>query len=442
MAATQRMNIDILARDKTAKAVNSSRKRFEGLKKSLLNVKTAMAGIGFALLARNLIKTGMSIEGLQVRLKFLFGTAEEGAKAFDKMAEFASKVPFSLEQIQQGAGVLAVVSKDANQLAKIMEITGNVAAVTGLDFKTTAEQIQRSLSAGISAADLFREKGVRDMLGFQAGATVSIQETVVAFERVFGKGGRFGNATDELAKTFEGTLSMIGDKIFNFKRAILEAGLFPELKKQFGDLDNFLADNGEQIDKIAKTIGETLGKAVAATADGMKFLAKHSDALLFTLKALVVLKLAKLFWAISVAIGAASVQMANFNLLTKKNIILLGATGLVIFWEQIGKQIDKVRGKVEELKEILPKPEEDTKKIEKYTEATTTLVDETKALADATKNLKKITDGLLTDEESLLQTRDKTLESLKQNAAFVKLALEDQEKWIGRVSDEYEEQQQ
>ena len=29
------------------------------------------------------------------------------------------------------------------------------------------------------------------MLGFKAGATVSIEDTVKAFEKVFGKGGRF-----------------------------------------------------------------------------------------------------------------------------------------------------------------------------------------------------------------------------------------------------------
>ena len=37
----------------------------------------------------------------------------------------------------------------------------------------------------------------------------SIEETIKAFEKVFGKGGRFGKATDELATTFTGTLSMI-----------------------------------------------------------------------------------------------------------------------------------------------------------------------------------------------------------------------------------------
>jgi hypothetical protein len=33
------------------------------------------------------------------------------------MAKFAAKVPFSLEEIQAGSGVLAVVSKDAKELA-------------------------------------------------------------------------------------------------------------------------------------------------------------------------------------------------------------------------------------------------------------------------------------------------------------------------------------
>ena len=47
------------------------------------------------------------------------------------MAKFASKVPFSLEQIQQGAGNLAVVSKNADELQKMLEITGRVATVTG-----------------------------------------------------------------------------------------------------------------------------------------------------------------------------------------------------------------------------------------------------------------------------------------------------------------------
>src|SRR5210317_564704 len=260
--ATKKVNIDIIARDKSQQALNKVRGNLDGVKKAVFNVRNALAGLGAGLVIRNLVNTGKEIEGLQVRLKFLFGSAEEGAKAFDKMAKFASKVPFSLQEIQAGSGNLAVVAKDADELANLMEITGNVAAATGLDFRTAAEQIQRSFSAGIGAADLFREKGVRNMLGFQAGATVSIEETREAFAKVFGKGGQFGKATDELAETFEGTLSMIGDKIFNFKRVLLEAGFFEELKNQFGDLDNFLENNARELDKIATSVGKNLANGM------------------------------------------------------------------------------------------------------------------------------------------------------------------------------------
>tara|TARA_R100001591_G_scaffold47090_1_gene57798 strand:+ start:581 stop:2665 length:2085 start_codon:yes stop_codon:yes gene_type:complete len=258
----QNLVINILAKDKTKQAFGVLKTRLGVLKQSIFSVQSALVGIGAGLVVRNLVNTGKELENLRTRLKFLLKDTNEGAKAFDNMVKFASKVPFSLEEIQSGSGILATVTDNADDLQKMLQITGNVAAVTGLDFRTASEQIQRSFSAGIGSADLFREKGVRNMLGFKAGATVSIEETVQAFEKVFGKGGRFGNATDELAQTFAGTLSMIGDKIFNFKKVLLEAGFFEELKKQFGDLDKFLSDNAERLDEIATTVGKNLAQAV------------------------------------------------------------------------------------------------------------------------------------------------------------------------------------
>ena len=258
----QNLVINILAKDKTKQAFGVLKTRLGVLKQSIFSVQSALVGIGAGLVVRNLVNTGKELENLRTRLKFLLKDTNEGAKAFDNMVKFASKVPFSLEEIQSGSGILATVTDNADDLQKMLQITGNVAAVTGLDFRTASEQIQRSFSAGIGAADLFREKGVRNMLGFKAGATVSIEETVQAFEKVFGKGGRFGNATDELAQTFAGTLSMIGDKIFNFKKVLLEAGFFEELKKQFGDLDKFLSDNAKRLDEIATTVGKNLAQAV------------------------------------------------------------------------------------------------------------------------------------------------------------------------------------
>lgn len=261
------------------KVVGNSSKRMSGglnnLSKSLARVTAtatkvgAVLGVAFgAIFVKGVIDTGIQIENLQIRLKALFGTAEEGERAFEKMLEFAGKVPFTLGEIQQASGNLAVVADDADELAEVLKITGNVAAVTGLDFRQTAEQIQRSFSGGIASADVFRERGVRDLLGFSAGATVSAEETREAFERVFGKGGTFGNVTDELANTLTGTLSMIKDKFMQFQIAVSES-FFEELKMQFGDLNVFLDNNQEKIKEIGKTLGESLAKFTRFLVDNI-----------------------------------------------------------------------------------------------------------------------------------------------------------------------------
>ena len=346
--ATQKLNIDIVAKDRSKRALNNLQTNLGKLKASVFNLRNAFIGLGAGLVIRNIVNTGKQIENLQVQLKFLFGSAQEGAKAFDEMAKFASKVPFSLEEIQRGSGVLAVVSDDADELANLMKITGNVAAVTGLDFKTTAEQIQRSLSAGISAADLFRDKGVKDMLGFKAGATVSIEETVAAFERVFGEGGRFDGATDELAKTFSGTLSMIGDKVFNFKRTLLDAGFFSQLKAQFGDLNKSLEKNSEAMDKIAITIGTVMAVAVEKVANGIKLIAKFSDELGFALKVIISLKIGAMFVRWAIALRTVYLSLAAIVGLSGVGLKLVAASAVAAgaAYYALGIELDKIEKKI------------------------------------------------------------------------------------------------
>ena len=367
-----KLNIDIVARDKTKQALGRVRSSLSNLKKSIFSVQSALIGLGAGVVIKNLVSTGREIENLRTRLKFLLKNTDEGAKAFDNMAKFASKVPFSLEEISSGSGILATVTDNADDLQKMLEITGNVAATTGLDFRTAAEQIQRSFSAGIGAADLFREKGVRNMLGFKAGATVSIEETVAAFERVFGKGGRFGNSTDELAKTFEGTLSMIGDKIFTFKKVLLEAGFFDELKKQFGDLDKFLSDNAEQLDKIAISVGRNLARAIKGAVDIGKDLLPLLQNIGRTLKSIVdgFLSLPAFVQSVGV-VGAllfgkkGALAIAGVSFLIDKINDLIDRTNQAQFEELINiKSVEEADAKITQLRESIKSLDTDLMNIE------------------------------------------------------------------------------
>lgn len=330
-------------------AIDNTKRAFSGIKNSVFNLRNALAGIGIGLVTKQFIDTGKQVEKLSVRFKFLFGSVDEGKRAFDNLTKFASKVPFSLEEISSASGNLAVVAKDADELSKILEITGNVAAVTGLDFETTASQIQRSFSGGIASADVFREKGVRSLLGFEAGASASAEETAKRFEEVFGKGGRFGKATDDLANTFEGTLSMIGDKLFKFKKDVSDSAFFETLKDEFSDLNEFLETNSAFLTQFAMDLGKNLSSAVKALSSSIKFV--YDNLVIFTNAvrvfiglglALIVSSIITKFIKLKVAIGGASVAMTLFNSLTRKN--LLFASGAIILGN-----LDKIFKKLKQL---------------------------------------------------------------------------------------------
>jgi len=348
--AQERLQIRLDAVDNTKKAFNSLQGNTQSAKNALFNLKNVLIGLGGGLALRSIINVGKQIEGLGVRFKFLFGSLQEGNKAFTELTNFAAKVPFSLEEISAASGNLAVVSKDAKQLAKILEITGNVAAVTGLDFQTTASQIQRAFSGGLAAADVFREKGVRKLLEFSDGASASADETAKRFEEVFGKGGRFGEATSELAKTFEGTLSMLGDKLFKFKSTIVKAGFFDTLKKEFGDLNKFAEKHAEALDEIAVTIGTVLAEAIVGLSEALKVLVKYSSELVEVFKVIIAYKLAAMFLRWGYALIPVVTGLTTIAALSGVGLALVAAAaaaGTAAYF-LLGQQIDAIKKKAEE----------------------------------------------------------------------------------------------
>ena len=394
---TKKVNIDIVARDKTKRAVEQSKRGLGSIKTAALAVSAALATIGAGRAISGLIQVGKEVESLRVRFKFLFGSVSEGNKAFDALANFASRVPFSLQEISLASGNLAVVAKDADQLSKILEITGNVAATTGLDFQTTASQIQRAFSGGIAAADVFREKGVRSLLGFEQGAKVSIDQTIQRFEEVFGKGGRFGNATDELANTFEGTVSMLGDKFFKFQNDVNQS-FFTELKAQFGDLNQFLANNEDEIAEFGREIGEALATGVRFTADAVVLLKDNFDLLKAALIAIISVKVISFLYGMATAISVVNGRMVVLNATMRKNLIFIAATGVVfgiqkiidalgLFGDEVEENTNSQNAYNDSLKEFDRQLQEQKESLAEATGAQITLKTTTEDLSDTYEDL-------------------------------------------------------
>ena len=310
-----------------------------GVGRSIFSLKGALIGLGVGAGIKSLINVGSSVESLQIRFETIFGSVAEGSKAFEVMADFAGKVPFSLQQIQAGSGSLLAVAGDANELGELLEMTGTIAAATGLDFKSASEQIQRSLSAGIGAADLFRDRGVTAMLGFKAGTQVSVEETRVALEK-FAKDNE--GITDKLANTFEGTMSMLGDSVFTFQRTVNDAGFFSELTNHFQSLKQEIDNNQQAIADFAMDLSGVLVSAMNGLVTAIKFVANNIELLIFAFKAFIAIKVGIVISNISIALGGlvvalrtATAAQLKLNLAMKANLIGAAVTLLILFADKL-----------------------------------------------------------------------------------------------------------
>ena len=260
--ATKQVNIDIIAKDKTRQAMKSATAGINRVKDSVFNLRNALLGLGAGFVAKGFLDTAREVERLRVRFKFLFADAKEGEKAFKGLIKFAGQVPFSLAEIQRGSANLSVVSKDADELNEILKITGDIASASGLDFQTTAEQLQRVFSAGINSADLFRERGVRELLGFEAGVQMSAEKSKEHIIKAFREGTlSIVGASEEMARTFDCSLSMIGDKFNLFQMAVMDGKPFIALKTSAELVEKSLADNFGSIEAFAEKVGDAITKA-------------------------------------------------------------------------------------------------------------------------------------------------------------------------------------
>ena len=276
--ANQKLQIDILANDKSKQAFNRVQGSIAKVKGAVFNLKNAFIGLGAGLVVRSIVNTGIQIENLGVQLKALFGSAKEGQRALDIVTKFAKTTPFELENIQQGITALATVRKQAESAGvsfeELLKITGNTATVLGGDFALASLQIQRSFSAGIASAELFRERGVTAMAGFQQGVRTSVDQSIKGLARAFGSGGEFGNLIEELSKTLSGTISNLKDTLFTFQVSITR-GFFFELKEQLGDLKQFTEDNQFAIESLGVQVGEKLAVAIVKLSDSVKTLTQN-----------------------------------------------------------------------------------------------------------------------------------------------------------------------
>ena len=303
--ASEKVNIVIKAVDKTKSALTGVQKGLGAVKKSVFSLQGALIGLGAGAAIKSIITVASEVESLQIRLKFLTGSTEDAAKAFDTMNKFAAQVPFSLADIERASPSLLTVADGVDELNTLLEITGDIAAISGLKFDETAMQLQRAMSAGIASADLFKERGVAAFLGFQSGVSVSAAETKKRITEMWRDGTTTAvGATKDLSKSFMGQVSMMEDAWRELKLVIADAGVFEEAGKVIINITKALKDP-----KVKEGV-QAFSKSLVSL---FKFIVENKDALILVGSIYLGAKIGKAFGVIGAAIGAATGAFVAFN---------------------------------------------------------------------------------------------------------------------------------
>ena len=296
---------------------------FQGLTRQIFSLRSAFLGLGAGLIVRDFIKVANTLEQVKFQMVAVTKDTKVANQIFKNTRQFATEVSFSFEDLVGASNRMAAQLKgDIDQVDFFLRASADVAAVTGMSVDDAASQFMRLMAGGTGAADTFRERGVLAMMGFEHGATYSLDQVEKKIKSAFKEGGSvIAGVAPQMATTFSGSLSMIGDKVFELKSRVMEAGVFDFLK----DAADFI---NLELDAALQTLGNnaaTVGTRITGFLDDMVIYAAGTvDGLVNTTKAAL-----QFFDSVRAAYN-------KFNDFAGGELASLGLIGFIIFGKKGG----------------------------------------------------------------------------------------------------------
>ena len=318
------------------KSADASVNKFDqSNKKAGLSIGSLAAGLAAAGTAAlglaSAVNAARSVEDLGITLETLYGDAEQAALALEMVKNEAARLPIALNEIQSGVPALALVEEKMGGLDQAIQFTAGVASAFGMSFQEAAVNVQRSLTAGIGAADLFRDKGVKAFLGFQEGAEYTAEQTEEKFLAAFDK---VTAANKKATESMTGQLSMVGDAVFQVQEA-LGAAFSESLKEVIKGFNDAFAENKDRILEVARAIGENLGKALKLLVDNLDIIIPLITAFGAAWAAIKFVALAKGIMGIRTAVLAMNAAILANPIGAVAAAIAAAAVLIVTYWDDI-----------------------------------------------------------------------------------------------------------
>jgi tape measure domain-containing protein len=192
------------------------------------------------------VKSASDFERLKTSLGVLTGSAENGAKAFERLVKFSAQTPFQLADLAAVNNQLIGFGMSTDDAFDSLKLLGDVSAVAGADLTRVAVAFGQSAAAGrVMQQDInqFINNGIPiyKILNGVTGASVDQlrkmgSEGKITFDllkqgfiKATSVGGQFENGMQKLSQTFAGQFSTLKDNL-NIALAKFGKILLPILK--------------------------------------------------------------------------------------------------------------------------------------------------------------------------------------------------------------------
>ena len=214
-------------------------------------------------------------EDAKVRLQGLMGSVEGAERAFKKFNDVASTTPFELSDVVNAGVTLKAFGADAEDLIKTIL---DLAASMGMNAVDAANAFGRAYAGGAGAADIFREKGIlqiiKDFKGIEDITKLSLPQFRKAMiETLQNPAANIAGATDRMAGTFTGAFSNMSDSVIRLSAVIGDIFIVDIMDSMRGI--GFLADSIRTlVERVREGYAEfeLIGDSVATFSEKIKVL--------------------------------------------------------------------------------------------------------------------------------------------------------------------------
>jgi len=231
--ATKKVNIDIIAKDKSKQALKNVQGNLDKVKSSASKLKAALVAIGGALVVREVLRVTAEFEDLRDSLKSVTGSAEGGAKAFEFISDFATRTQFSVQDLSRS--FITLKASGIEPTEKLLRVFTDTAAVTTdqlgvLDAMTRV--FSRGVQGGLGLEELnqIADRGIpvfrilEKQLGITRLEISKFGQTTEGARKILkalekGLGEEFAGATEEKLDNLSVSFSNFGIALDNLKDA-------------------------------------------------------------------------------------------------------------------------------------------------------------------------------------------------------------------------------